>query len=141
MDVLTTAQQEAIVHAISVAENQTSGEIRVAIDRQYEGDALERALAYFHKLGMEKTRLHNGVLIYVAVDSHQFAIVGDQGIHDRVSGDFWENTKAHMLEFFRKGQLVEGIIAGVEDAGLQLSRYFPRAHDDVNELPNDLLIG
>jgi uncharacterized membrane protein len=141
MDVLTTAQQEAIVHAIGVAENQTSGEIRVAVDRSYEGDAMERALDYFHKLKMDQTTLRNGVLIYVAVDSHQFAIVGDKGINEKVPADFWEQTKKHMLAFFRNEQLAEGIVAGVEDAGIQLSRFFPRANDDVNELPNNVLIG
>ena len=141
MDVLTTHDQEAIVHAIGVAENQTSGEIRVAIDRAYQGDPIARALEYFHRLEMQKTSQRNGVLIYVAVDSHQFAIVGDQGINDKVPSDFWEQTKEHMLEFFRQDQLSEGIIAGVADAGVQLSRFFPRAQDDINELPNDLLIG
>jgi len=140
MEGLSSVQQEAIVHAIGLAENQTSGEIRVAIDRKLQGTALDRALYYFTKLGMEKTSLRNGVLIYLAIDDHQFAIIGDKGINDKVPAGFWDKTKEHMLEFFKKGELAEGVIAGVMDAGLQLSLFFPRAHDDVNELPNDLLL-
>jgi len=90
---------------------------------------------------MHQTALRNGVLIYLATDDHQFAIIGDAGIDQKVPEDFWESTKDMMLDSFRKGDYVSGLIAGIEKAGEQLGRYFPRRSDDVNELPNDIYFG
>lgn len=141
MELFSEEEQERIVNAINSAENRTSGEIRLAVERHCKGDAMERAAQYFHRLGMDKTALHNGVLIYLATDDHQFAIIGDSGIHAKVPENFWEETKDLMLQHFRKGDLVRGLIEGITHAGEQLQHFFPRQDDDVNELPNDIMFG
>lgn len=143
MDILNDDEQERVVDAISVAENKTSGEIRVVVENVV-GDgvsAIEKAQKYFEDLKMHKTTLRNGVLIYLAIADHQFAIIGDHGINSKVSPDFWENTKNHMLVHFRKEDYVSGLVEGIHDAGEQLQYYFPRKEDDVNELPNDIHFG
>ncbi len=141
MELFTEEEQEKIVNAIHVAENHTSGEIRLAVESRCSSDAMGRATQYFHRLGMDKTALHNGVLIYIATDDHQFAIIGDSGINARVPDNFWEETKELMLQHFKSGDLVQGIIEGIEHAGEQLQHFFPRQDDDVNELPNDIAFG
>ncbi len=45
------------------------------------------------------------------------------------------------LDHFRQGQYADGLVAGIEKAGEQLARYFPRKADDVNELANDISLG
>ena len=141
MDRFTEAQQEKIVYAIQLAEARTSGEIRLAVEPHCKGEPLDRAMVYFHRLGMDKTAQHNGVLVYLATEDHQFAIIGDKGIHDRVPSDFWEETKELMLRHFKQGDLVQGLIEGIAHAGEQLHRFFPRQDDDINELPNDITFG
>ncbi len=141
MEQFTEEQQEQIVHAIQVAEGHTSGEIRLAVEPRCKGEPKDRAAVYFHRLGMDKTALRNGVLIYMAVDDHRFAIIGDAGIHAKVGTGFWEETKELMSRHFKQGDLVQGLIEGIEHAGEQLQRFFPRQDDDVNELPNDIAFG
>lgn len=142
MEIFNQEEQEKIEHAISLAENLTSGEIRLVVERRvHDKEAIDLAKDYFEKLKMHQTALRNGVLIYLATDDHQFAIIGDAGIDSKVPGDFWESTKDLMLGSFRKGDYVSGLIAGIEKAGEQLGRYFPRRSDDVNELPNDIYFG
>ncbi len=142
MEIFNQEEQEKIVQAINLAENQTSGEIRLVVERRvHEMEAIEQAKFYFDKLKMHNTTLRNGVLIYLAVDDHQFAIIGDEGIDKKVPADFWESTKELMLDHFRNGDFAEGLIAGIEQAGTQLANYFPRREDDVNELPNDIYFG
>ena len=141
MEQFTEEQQEEIVHAIQVAEGYTSGEIRLAVEPRCKGEPKDRAAIYFHRLGMDKTALRNGVLIYMAVDDHRFAIIGDAGIHAKVGTGFWEETKELMLRHFKQGDLVQGLIEGIKHAGEQLQRFFPRQDDDVNELPNDIAFG
>lgn len=141
MELFTEEQQEALVHAIQVAEGFTSGEIRLAVEPRCKGEPMERAAVYFHRLGMDKTALRNGVLIYIATDDHRFAIIGDSGINRRVAAGFWEETKERMLVHFREGDLVQGLIEGIKHAGKQLQHFFPRQDDDVDELPNDIAFG
>jgi len=141
MQPFTEEQQEEIVHAIQVAESYTSGEIRLAVEPRCKGEAMDRAAVYFHRLGMDNTALRNGVLIYISTDDHQFAIIGDSGIHAKVGKGFWEETRELMLGYFRQGDLVQGLIEGIKHAGEQLQHFFPRLDDDVNELPNDIAFG
>lgn len=141
MSIFSAAEQEQIIHAITLAENKTSGEIRIAVEQRCRTNALDRAAAYFKKLGMHRTTLRNGVLVYIAVEDRVFAIIGDQGIHKVVAPDFWDETKSLMAEFFEKGDLVAGLVAGIIHTGKQLKQYFPVADDDVNELPDDIVFG
>ena len=139
MGLFTEQEQELISNAISEAEKATSGEIRIAIDKYCEGDAIEKATSYFTKLDMDKTSRQNGVLIYLAHVDHKFAIIGDRGINKVVPPDFWEMTNVAMKAHFASGNLAQGIIAGVMLAGEKLAMYFPSQEDDVNELPNDII--
>ncbi|SFC02832.1 TLP18.3, Psb32 and MOLO-1 founding protein of phosphatase [Parapedobacter composti] len=141
MEQFTEEQQERIVLAIQAAEARTSGEIRLVVELRCKGEPLDRAAEYFRQLGMDQTAQHNGVLIYIATEDHQFAIIGDQGINARVPGDFWEETKELMVQHFKRGDLVQGLIEGINHAGEQLHQLFPREADDVNELPNDIVFG
>ena len=139
MGIFNEQEQELISAAIEEAEKLTSGEIRIAIDKHCEGEALEKATSYFSKLGMDKTSAHNGVLIYLAYEDHKFAIIGDSGINKVVPADFWETTKVAMRAHFASGNIAEGIIAAIHLAGEKLAIFFPSKHDDINELPNDIL--
>ena len=68
-DFLTAEQEQAIVLAIKSAEKNTSGEIRVHIEKNTEKPPMDRALEVFYFLKMDATELKNGVLIYIAVES------------------------------------------------------------------------
>lgn len=141
MAIFNDIEQERIREAVAAAERSTSGEIRICIERTTQEPALDRAVTYFHKLGMEKTKLRNGVIIYLAVDDKQFAIIGDSGINKVVPENFWDSTKEAMLAEFKKGNMVEGIVAGIKLAGEQLKKYFPSVANDTNELSDDIAFG
>lgn len=127
-----------IVAAIQEAEKDTSGEIRVHIDNFCKGDAIERATEVFFKLKMNETALRNGVLIYLAVKDHKFAIIGDEGINNVVENDFWEDIKNDMTQSFRNNLFTDGIIYGVLRCGKKLKAYFPHQEDDIDELSNEI---
>ncbi len=137
-DFLTSQEEQEIIAAIIKAESNTSGEIRVHLEEKLYKDAHERALEVFHILQMHQTKLSNGVLFYVAVQSKTFVIYGDQGIHKKVPLDFWNNTKDTVISYFKKKEYKKGLIAGILEAGIQLQEYFPISKDDVNELPNEI---
>ena len=134
-------QQTQIVDAIKEAELNTSGEIRVHIESLCRVDVLDRAAWLFSFLKMDKTNLRNGVLVYVAVESKKFAIIGDKGINRVVPSDFWNTVKDKMRLHFSDGRLSDGIAESVIEAGLQLKKYFPHESDDVNELSDKISFG
>ncbi len=139
MSSLSDKEQEVIKQSIEWAEKATSGEIRVCVESKCDKNALERAVECFHDLKMEATKLRNGVLVYVALDDRKFAIIGDQGINTLVADDFWNTTKALMLEKFKTEHIAEGISVGIIEAGKQLKRHFPYSSDDINELSDDIV--
>ena len=139
MTLFNEQEQELISTAIAEAEKLTSGEIRIAIDKHCNGDALEMATSYFKKLGMDKTIEHNGVLIYLAYEDHKFAIIGDRGINKVVPPDFWETTKIAMRAHFAGGNIADGLIAGISLVAEKLAIFFPSNNGDINELPNDII--
>src|SRR5690606_12685909 len=139
MKLFNNQQEEKIMHAINMAENRTSGEIRVCIEKKCPHEAIAQAVRRFSELDMHKTALKNGVLIYLAIEDHKFAIIGDEGINKKVPENFWEETKNIMANLFKKEQFAEGLIAGIDRAGKQLKTFFPRSDDDINELPNEVV--
>jgi uncharacterized membrane protein len=137
----TSKDQELITSAIQSAENETSGEIRVHLEKSCVGNVLDRAAQVFENLAMHKTKLRNGVLIYLAYEDRKFAILGDAGINSAVPENFWDDIKIRMQSRFRSGHFVEGLCEGVEMAGKQLKSNFPRQGDDINELPDKISFG
>ena len=138
---LSKEEEAEVVEAIGLAEKSTSGEIRVHIEKETSIAPLERAVEVFHLLKMENTQERNGVLIYVAVKSKQFAIYGDQGIHNKVTDSFWDSTKNIMLNHFKEGNNKQALVDGIIKAGEQLKSYFPYQEDDTNELSNEISKG
>lgn len=138
---LSESDQAQVVAAIKQAELQTSGEIRVHIDRTSRGNAVRKAIKVFRWLKMHKTAARNGVLIYLAVEESQFAIIGDEGIDQVVPSGFWDSTRDAMQVKFKEGLFAQGLSHGIQEAGEQLRSHFPYQSDDVNELPDEISFG
>ena len=140
-DFLTKPEEQEIVESIGKAEKNTSGEIRVHIENETSVATINRAMEVFRNLNMEDTQERNGVIIYVAVKSKQFAIYGDKGINEKVGADFWNSTKEAMQNHFKSGNFKQGLIDGILKAGEQLKTHFPYQDDDTNELSNEISKG
>jgi uncharacterized membrane protein len=140
-DFLSKEEEQEIVEAIRMAEENTSGEIRVHIEKITSKVPFDRALEVFYELRMNETQLQNGVLFYFAIEDKNFAICGDKGINDVVADDFWDCTKDKMVEQFKAGNFKQGIVDGILNAGEQLKKNFPWSEGDTNELTNEISKG
>jgi len=134
----STEQKKQITDAIAQAEKNTSGEIRLHVEGRCKIDVLDRAAYVFEKLNIHKTALRNGVLFYLAVYDHKFAILGDVGINQVVAADFWDHIKETMLRYFKEGKFADGLSTGILMAGEQLKVNFQYQDDDVNELSDEI---
>lgn len=137
-DFLTAQDEQQIIDAIKSAEKNTSGEIRVHLEKSTEKPTLERSKEVFSYLKMDETALRNGVLFYIAVDSKQFAIYGDKGIYDMVSQDFWDEEKDLVIRYFSKMKNAQGLILAIEKVGEKLKSIFPLSKRNPNELSDEI---
>lgn len=140
-DFISEADNDKIVEAIKIAERNTSGEIRVHIESTCKSNPYDRAVYIFNYLKMYKTAARNGVLFYVAVKSHKFAVIGDDGINKMVPDDFWNKIKEKMASDFKEQNFVGGLETAILTAGESLKKYFPYKSDDINEQPDEISFG
>ncbi|HEY1770103.1 MAG TPA: DUF5130 family protein [Chthoniobacterales bacterium] len=135
---LAKLDHDRIVRAIGEAEKNTSGQIRIYIRHGAIDDPLAAARAQFQKLGMIATRERNAVLIFVAPRAQKFAVVGDEGIHQRCGDEFWQQLVDAMREDFRAENFTDALVHAIRQTGELLARYFPRAAGDGNQLPDEI---
>jgi uncharacterized membrane protein len=142
-DFFSEEEKKQIVDAIREAEQQTSGEIRVYVESRCRFvDPLDRAAEVFTLLQMEKTSARNAVLVYLAVKDRQLAILGDQGIHEKVGEVFWQQQVSKILSEFRRDHFADAIAKMIAEIGDALKTHFPYdRQSDVNELPDDIVFG
>jgi uncharacterized membrane protein len=146
--VFSRADLDAIVEAVGAAERSTAAEIRVHVERHFAHgaakgarDAMTRAREVFVALRMHETAHRAGVLIYLALEAHALAIVGDEGIHARVGDDYWAAIRDRMVARLRAGAPRAAVVEAVADVGAVLAREFPRRPDDVDELSDEVSLG
>ncbi len=137
------ASLEAIEAAISDSESHHRGEIRFAIESSLDAwsalqgvTSRERAVRVFADLGVWDTAENSGVLIYVLLADQRVEILADRGYRSRVEADEWEQVCRRMEREFSEGRFGTGAVDGVVSVGALVSRSFPVAPTDVNELPD-----
>jgi uncharacterized membrane protein len=141
---LAPEEQEQVVAAIREAEAGTTGELRVFLESNCSYvDAMDRAKELFESLGMVKTERRNAVLVYMALEDHQFAIIGDKEIYEQAGGPlFWENAAAELTNYLKEGKIGEGLTVCIQILGRALAQHFP--YDPAitrNELPDEIVFG
>lgn len=93
-----------------------------------------RALGIFNQI--TPTLGQTGVLVFVSLEEEQAAIVADKGIASKVPADYWHKPHGMIVTAMKQGKHAEGIVAAVETMAVELAVHFPRASDDINELPD-----
>jgi uncharacterized membrane protein len=134
----TSEEQDRLIDAIAKAELNTSGEIRLHLESFCLGNEVKAAQKVFTALHMHQTKERNGVLIYIATVSHKIAIIGDEGIHNKLGSEFWERLVQKLIAQFRANKKAEALAECILECGEQLGKFFPRQHDDKDELSNSI---
>lgn len=98
-----------------------------------------RAILLFRTAAEARTAGRTGVLIYLSLDEHRAEIVADRAINEKVAPEAWGEAMAALIAAIRDNRPGEGLAAAVEQVGALLAPHFPRADDDINELPDRLI--
>ena len=99
----------------------------------------EAAFMQFYSSGLYKTREANGVEIYLSIFERKVIVIGDQGIHDKMGNEHWDDVRNLIIQGIKNGKACEGICAAIDRCGKTLAEHFPHSPDDVNELPDQII--
>lgn len=135
---LTDQQMASLVEAIQTAEDHSTGEIRIHIDSNTEGNNAEIAFEVFRRLCKDQTVEKNAVLFHVNFEQKYLTIIGDEGIHAKVNQTFWDQMHDQITAQFSKGNFHDGLKNAVLETGLELKKYFPIKGVNPNELSNEI---
>ena len=131
--------REKVKEAIQKAELRTSGEICVSVASFFWGSVEKAADKAFARLGVARTKEHNGVLFFIVPSRRKFVVLGDRGIHEHVGQEFWNRISEVVSVKFRDGDFTGGLIKGIEEIGEQLAAHFPYdPATDKDELSDDV---
>jgi putative membrane protein len=125
--------------AVSVVLSLPRIRYRVIPPAIAEDAAHRAAMAQFMAHGVHLTAARTGVLIYVTLAPRRIEVLADAGIHKKVAADEWDKTVELIAAEARAGRLSDGLTAGIRTVGALLAQHFPRAEDDVNELPDQVM--
>lgn len=103
-------------------------------------EAVEQAArALFVERGIASTRERVGVLVYVSVLERAAVVVPDVGIDRAGIGAAWDAAVARLNDSVARGpRAFDEAMAGL---GALLAAHHGRRHDDVNELPDAVVLG
>lgn len=140
---LSQIDEPRLVEAIRLAELRSRGEIRIHITDKPVEDVVKEAASIFERLGMTATAERNGVLIFVAPESHNFAVLADSGVTEVVGTGPLDAIASVIASSFRDGRFTEGLVAAVTAAADILAQWFPRTEglSDADELSNEISRG
>ena len=134
-----------IAAAIAEVERATSAEIRVSIREEREphehGTIEELALKEFARLRMHETKERSGILLFILFEDRKYFICGDEGVNRRAEPHTWDEIATSLHEYFHKGDFEGGIISALNLIKHRVHLAMPRAHDDTDELSNEVTIG
>lgn len=130
-----------IVETIDKIEETTDGEVRVHIEDLCDLFPIDRAIEVFDALKMSNTEDRTGVLIYLAVDDKKIAIIGDEGINQRVKNSYWDDIIDDTLPYLKNMEIANAIIFALNKIGKELSKHFPATQKNKNELTNEISYG
>lgn len=103
------------------------------------GEAVRsRALIGFYENGLYRTEGETGILIFISLLEHKVWILGDRGINEKIPPGFWDTAARELAAGIKAGKGADALCAVIEGCGNELARHFPRRHDDINELPNEI---
>jgi putative membrane protein len=97
---------------------------------------LHAARSQFLAQGLQATTERTGLMLFIAMAERQAVLIADEGINSKVEQDVWDNTVAGLTKAAGAGQIVEGLVAAIEQSGDILATHFPPESQPLDQLPN-----
>ena len=126
--------------AIEAAEALTSCEFVVHLDAARASAPRRHVRALFRDLGVGRTELRNGVLVAYFAAAGRLVVAFDRGIAQALPAPLLRSGAREIGEEIARSGGVEGVGHGLTRLAGHFAEGFPRAVDDVDELPNTVSV-
>jgi putative membrane protein len=100
----------------------------------------QRALRHFVESGVYATRDRSGILLFISLMEHEVCIIADEGVLKIIAQDKLNALAQELAEGIRKKEFATSLLSCISSCGEILETHFPIKKDDVNELPDGLVI-
>ncbi len=101
--------------------------------------ARRAALVDFYDRGITRTRGRSGVLVFVSIFERSVAVVPDVGIDEAALGEAYQAAKAKLGDVLLESLETTPFEEALRGFGSVLAAALPRAHDDQNELSDEVI--
>ena len=107
------------------------------ISRERKEQAVQRkAISSFYEHGPYKTKMDTGVLFFLSLLERKMWVLADKGIDKKIGQESLNQFAALVSQGIRDGRACESLCGTIRKIGELLSRDFPMAPGDTNELPD-----
>lgn len=101
----------------------------------------EQAVQAFYEQELYNTRDATAVFFFISLFERKLWILADKGINSKISPGELQTYAADMAEGIRQGRATEILCMEIAKLGKVLAEHFPVRDDDVDELPNQVIVG
>lgn len=105
-----------------------------------EEEVRQKALETFYQRRLGATKEHTGCLIFASLFERVVVVFGDVGISEKVHADRWSAICRGISEGIGSGRVADALEEGIRSCGKVLAEHFPPAPDDVNEIPDEVVL-
>lgn len=106
-------------------------------ERRLAKGVADAARVAFYDLGITRTSARSGILVFVSTFEQRALVLADIGVDVAALGARWGDATAALSAAVARRDLA-AFERAVESLGPLLAAAMPRAHDDVNELPDEV---
>jgi len=95
----------------------------------------------FRKFGLYRTSKRRAILFFVSIDEKYAEIITDIGIDEKVPQEIWQAVIDEFRKNLETKNVAQSYLEAIQVCGEILTREFPAEDGDVDELPNELIVG
>ena len=97
------------------------------------------AHAQFFEQGVQLTREHSGVMLFVSMAERYVEIVADRGIHEKIGEARWQAIVDGFTAKVSSGDVTGGFVAAIAACGEAMAEHYPAKPGDTDELSDGLV--
>jgi len=104
-----------------------------------EARVYERAMRAFYEHNLHKTQASTGILILASLLEHRVYILADQGIHEKVGHQKWQEAADILTCALKENRAGDGFCEAISVCGELLAKHFPVTEKNPNELSDQII--
>lgn len=95
----------------------------------------------FRKFGLHRTSKRRAIMFFVSIDEGYVDIITDVGIEAKIPISKWQVIIEKFRLSLHTKSVAQGYLEAIQSCGAVLMQEFPAQEGDVDELPNELIVG